>query len=112
MADYVQPGMAINYTNSGEDAIKAGDVVVLTSRIGVAACDIPAGALGAVSVAGVYEMPAETTAAFTVGQALYWDGTNHCLTATAGSAPANPLAGWATEPKATASSVARVRLGG
>ena len=58
------------------------------------------------------EMPAETTAAFTVGQALYWDDTNHWLTATAGSAPAKPLAGWATEPKTASAAVARVRLGG
>lgn len=109
MAKYVQAGKFINFTNSTEKDIAYGDVVVITSRIGVAACNIPAGGLGTVALEEVYEMPAEATAAFTVGEKLYWDGTNKCLTATA---TGGIFAGIAAEAKAQADVVALVKLGG
>ena len=128
MAEYIQTGNVLNYRNDGEEEILPGEVVVLTNRVGVAACHIPVGGLGAVAVSGVYEMPAETTGAFTVGQPLYWDAENGILTASSGVTPpsdpegsqlsvqsaqeGNPVAGWAAEPKEASSSAARVRLGG
>ena len=54
MANYIQKGNTIDYVAT--DAIAAGDVVGLTTRIGVAAGDIPAGAVGALAVEGVFEI--------------------------------------------------------
>lgn len=107
-AVYVQPGEAINYKNTGADPILYGDVVVLAERIGVAAIDIEPGQLGTVNVAKVYELDAETTAAFAIGQTVYWDTAKKLLTATKA---ANPIvAGWVTEAKAQAGARARVKL--
>ena len=61
MARYIQPGKAIEYTNAGEETIRYGDVVALTSCIGVAAADIAPGETGVIELSGVYEMPAEIT---------------------------------------------------
>ncbi len=77
---FKQVGESIDYTNSGSEAIAYGDVVALTDCIGVAECDIAAGALGTLSLCGVYELPA-ATAALTVGQKVYWDVTNSNVTA-------------------------------
>lgn len=109
MARYIQKGNTINYKNTGSEAIEFEDVVVLTDRIGVAALDIPAGAVGAVNLTGVFEMPAETTAAFTVGQALYWDADNKRVTATKAQSGA-VTAGIAVEPKTAAGASVLVRL--
>lgn len=106
MANYVQPGKIINYTNGTGSDIAYGDVVVLSSRIGVAECDIANGEIGSVGLEGVYEFPAETTAAFAVGQKIYWDNTNKCLTATEGAI----LAGIAVEVKDAADSSALVKM--
>lgn len=82
MATYVQKGENINYKNDGSEKIAYGDVVVISDRIGVASVDISAGETGVISLEGVYEMPAEASAAFEVGQTVYWDTTNKRLTAT------------------------------
>lgn len=60
----------LDYKNDG-DAIAYGDVVALTACIGVAECDIPQGGIGALSVSGVYELPADGSAPFTAGQSLF-----------------------------------------
>ena len=46
IANYQQPGAAIDYTNPTSDTIKAGQVVSLTTRIGIAGTEIPAAAVG------------------------------------------------------------------
>ena len=53
-AIYWQKGEALDYTPA-ED-VKNGAVVVLGSRIGIAAGDIPAGGTGTVHVEGVYKL--------------------------------------------------------
>lgn len=106
MARFIQPGKIINYSNTTGADIAYGSEVVLASRIGVAESKIPAGTMGAVSLEGVYEMEAETTAAFAVGQKLCWDVANHRLTATEGDV----AAGIAVEAKAETASVALVKL--
>ncbi|GKH48208.1 hypothetical protein CE91St45_27700 [Oscillospiraceae bacterium] len=109
MATYVQKGENINYKNGGSEKIAYGDVVVISDRIGVASVDISAGETGVISLEGVYEMPAEATAAFEVGQTVYWDTTNKHLTATKPASGAI-VAGVAIEPKATAAALALVKL--
>ena len=104
-AIYIQRGEVIDFKNSTENNVVTGDVVVLGARVGVATVDIPVGATGAVSVQGVYEIDAETTAAFNVGQKIYFaDGK---LTATSGSVEA----GFAVAPKLAANGKARIKIG-
>lgn len=103
---YVQRGETIDYLNNGETDIKANDVVSLGTRIGIAGCDIPVGATGSVHVIGVYDIPASTSEAYVVGQAVYWKDA----AITSVSTDAVP-AGWVVEPKATAKSLARVKIG-
>lgn len=105
-ASYVQRGEVIDFKNAGSTAIKANDVVSLTTRIGIAATDIPVGVTGTVNVMGVYDVPASNTEAFTVGQAVYWKGSS--LTATSTDAI---VAGWVVEPKATPGTKARIKIG-
>lgn len=69
---YIQEGKTIDYRNNGDVDIAYCDVVPLTSRVGVAACDIPKGGKGSLSISGVYELPADT-AAMTPGQLVHWD---------------------------------------
>lgn len=104
---YIQEGGSLDYRNAGA-AIGYCDVVVLDGRIGIAESDIPAGGLGALSVVGVYELPAETGTAFTLGAALYWDATNGVTTTTATD---NTPCGYAAAAKAAAATVAVVKIG-
>lgn len=104
---YIQRGETIDYTNLGQVPIAYGGVVVLTNRIGVAGEDISVGATGSVHVVGVFELPAVDTAAFAVGEQLYWAPVPGVLTNVAQN---NVPAGWATEPKQLADTTARVKI--
>lgn len=64
-AIFVQVGDVIDYT-AAED-LSFGDVVDLTTRIGVAGAAIARDAAGPVQVTGVYRIP-KATGAVTVGQ--------------------------------------------
>lgn len=108
-AIYVQEGTNIDYSNSGANAIAYGDIVVYGTRLAVAACDIPAGAVGTVALSGIFEMPAETTAAFSVGDVVYWDTSNKVVTATQAQSGAI-TAGLVVEAKAAASDVCLIRI--
>lgn len=105
---FVHDGKTIDYLNPGPAPIQYNSVVNLTTRIGVAGENIAVGATGSLHVSGVFELPAVNNAAFNVGQQLYWDPVGGTLTdQQAGNVPA----GWATEPKALAATVARVKIG-
>lgn len=91
-AIFYQNGDVIDYTAA--EALAFGDVVDLTTRIGVAGADIPEGGTGPVHVTGVYQIP-KATGEITVGQALYWAKEARNLTTTADS---NTPAGWAVAP--------------
>jgi predicted RecA/RadA family phage recombinase len=109
MARYVQDGKIINFYNNSDSLIRFGDVLTLTGRIGVAAVDIADKTIGAVELEGVFEVNAETTAAFTVGQTVYWDAPNNRVTATKAETGAI-LAGIAIEPKAASAASALIKL--
>lgn len=96
MATYIQKGSTINYTNSGETKITAGTVVSLTNRIGIAAGDIAAGAVGALAVQGVFEA-AKDTSNIALGALLYYDATANKFTTTSNG---NIPAGWAAQAAA------------
>lgn len=105
-ATYVQNGSAIDYVNSGSSKISAGDAVSLTTRIGVAGCDIDVGAVGTLHMDGVFDMP-KGSAAIALGAAVYLDATSNVITATATS---NTPAGYAVAAAAAADTTVRVKL--
>lgn len=109
LASYRQKGGKMPYTNAGQTDIAYGAVVSLTTRIGVAAVAIAAGADGTLDMEGVFEMPAVNNSAFSQGEALYWDESESELTDTA---QGNIPAGYAFVPKAEAGATARVKLQG
>ena len=105
---FVQEGKALDYYNDGGAAIAYGDVVLMGALLGVAECDIPVGGLGAVSISGVYEMPADTGTAYAQGDALYWDASNKRVTKTSES---NTACGHAAAAKTSSAARALVRIG-
>lgn len=102
-AIFYQIGDVIDYT-AAED-LSFGDVVDLSTRIGVAGADIAKDAAGPVQVTGVYRIP-KASGAVTVGQALYWDNSAKNIT-TSGSTPA----GWAVAPAASEDPDVLVKIG-
>ena len=108
-ATFVQEGDAIDYTPAADVAV--GDVVVQTDLIGVATREIKANELGALAVAGVFDVAKQGGAAvtFTAGQLVYWDDTNKVAVETDG-AGANKLMGKAVAAAADAETTVRVRL--
>ncbi len=107
MAKFIQNGNIIDYTNSGASKINYGDIVTLGTRVGIACEDIAVGAIGGVSLTGVYEVPAITTEAFVAGDDLYLDATGKA-TKTKGSLTVK--IGMATDAKVTAGASAIVRI--
>ena len=107
MANFIQPGAVIDYTNTGSAKIAAGDVVSLTSRIGVAACDIIAGEKGSVSVSGVWEIDKTASLAISLGDAVYFSTSTKKITKTNSDIPA----GFAVAAAAAADATVRVKIG-
>ncbi len=91
-AKYVQKGETLDYINSTENEIEAGDVVTIGKRIGVAGTQIKPGELGAVHVDGVYRFDKKDKAAMTIGTEVYLAGNG--ITSTAES---NVYAGFVAE---------------
>lgn len=108
-AVFVANGNAIDYAPS--IAVNAGDVVVQGDLVGVACSAIAAGALGSLTVAGVFDFPKATGAstAISVGSKVYWDATNHVVT-TSDGAGTNKLIGKTVRDAADSDTTARVRL--
>ena len=103
-----QRGESLDYTNSTGDAIPAGTVVILEDRIGVAGCDIPAGAVGSVHVTGVFEIDKTSGgSAVKMGQKVYFDGTG--ITDTEDS---NTPAGYAAADADADAATIKVQIGG
>lgn len=93
-AEYFQRGTAVDIKNTGSGAINPNGVVALGGvRIGVAGCEIPVGRVGSCHVTGVFIFETDPTAAFTVGQSVFWDGDTQLIT----SADTGIRAGWVTE---------------
>ncbi|MDE8690754.1 DUF2190 family protein [Faecalibacterium sp. DFI.5.82] len=108
IANYQQPGSAIDYPNGTSSAIVAGQVVSLTTRIGVAGTDIPASEVGSLYVKGVFTMPKATSTAITIGAAVYYDATGDNITTTAAS---HIPAGWAIAAAAENDTTVQVCIG-
>lgn len=104
VANFVYKGDALDYYNTGDAAIAAGDVITLVTRIGVAGTDIEVGKKGSVNVTGVFALPKTDTAEIAQGTAVYWDGSG--ITATEGDTPA----GYAAETSAADAATIEVKL--
>lgn len=59
-AVYKGKGEVIDYTNSTDEIILAGQLVTVGEAIGVAGADIPVGETGTLSIEGLYEIPKDT----------------------------------------------------
>ncbi len=112
-AKFVQNGDTIDYTPVS--AVAAGAFVDLGFAVGVAKLPIPAGALGALALVGVYDFDVSALSeAKAVGTALYVDG-NGALTWSANDGAQTPTAytrvGHLVAAAASGATVVRVRLG-
>lgn len=113
MTSLFKKGNRYSYSNTGS-AINSGDVVVLVSGstgfIGVAVTAIAATTgTGELAIGGgderVVTLTKHTGEAFTDGQLLYWDATNHRLT---GASTGNTRAGRSYGTAATAATTANL----
>lgn len=107
IANYQQPGFTIDFINSTSDTIKAGQVVSLTTRIGVAGTEIAASAVGSLHVKGVFSMP-KATGAIAIGAAVYYNASTDKITTTASSAVP---AGWAIAAAKSEDATVQVCIG-
>jgi len=105
-ATYLQRGESLDYLNSTSEAIAAGTVIPLVSRIGVAGTTIEPGELGSVHVIGVFEIPKNDTTEILMGTPVYYDETGITATETADTIPA----GYAAATAAAADAAIPVKL--
>ena len=107
IANYQQPGAVIDFTNSTSETIKAGQVVSLTTRIGVAGTEIPAAAVGSLHVKGVFTMD-KASGAIAIGAAVYYNTTSDKITtSSSGAVPA----GWAIAAAKSEDATVQVCIG-
>lgn len=71
-ARFIHEGRSIDYTPTSE--VAAGSVVTIGPIIAIAPVTIPAGKLGALATAGVFDIT-KSTAVFDAGDPVYWSGT-------------------------------------
>lgn len=106
---FSQNGKTIDYTNAGAAIIAYGAVIPLTNCIGIAGETIAIGAIGSVHLEGAFNLAAVNTAAFAVGDRLFWDASASKLTkVSAGNTPA----GFCVETKLEAGTTGKVKLFG
>lgn len=87
MAKYVQNGGVIDYVNTGSTKIDAGDAVSLTNLTGVAACDIPGGAVGSVAIEGVFDFDKTASLSVALGDIVYYSTSTKKITKTTTDVP-------------------------
>ena len=73
IAQFIHDGKSIDYTPASD--VTASDVVVQGDLVGIAKLDIASGALGALAVTGVFDLPktAGVGEAIAAGAKVYWD---------------------------------------
>ncbi len=79
-AEYWQKGEALDYKNETTEMIKAGTVVKIQERIGIAGSDILPGGTGSLIVEGCFKIPKASGEEYGVGTTLYIDEENECVT--------------------------------
>lgn len=109
MAEYLQRGESLDYTNATDELLPAGAVVKIGDHIGVTGCPIPAGKTGSLHVVGVFEIKKTGTAAIEMGQSVYFDGQG--ITNEKGES-GNALAGYAAAPADASDTTILVKICG
>ena len=74
-AEFWQRGEALDYINSTDATIPNNTLVQIGDRLGVTGTTIEPGQTGSLHVGGVWEINKTGTAAITMGQTVYFDGT-------------------------------------
>jgi Uncharacterized conserved protein len=103
---FIQEGEVLDWTNNTGTDVAYRDVIPSGGRIFIAGENIANGASGSVNCEGVWELPADNTTAFVVGDVLYWDNAAGKITKTAGTY----RAGYCTAPKAQADTTSLVKI--
>ena len=106
-ATYWQRGESLDYTNTTSSPLAAGSIVKLQSCIGIVEETIAPNATGAIAIEGVFEIAKTGTAAITIGDAVYFDGSGITNTATS-----NLLVGYAAESVTAEAKLIKVKLKG
>lgn len=106
MARYIRKGDTVQKLNNTEQVIVYGDVVKLSTRIGIAASTINPGEVGTINIVGVYEIKSEPDEVLAIGETVYLNESGN-ITKTVG----NVVAGIAVEDKASGTPFARVKIG-
>lgn len=79
---------ALDYTPGS--AVTGGDVIVQAGIVGITATDLAASEKGSLSLEGIYDVP-KTTAAWVIGQPVFWDATGTPDSGDASSGAANQI---------------------
>jgi predicted RecA/RadA family phage recombinase len=108
-ATFIHHGDAIDYTPGAN--VSAGDVIVQNDLVGVAKQDIPANALGSLSIVGVFDFPKATGGGSAIGAGLdvFWDEGNTQATTDNGGG-ANKKIGRSTLAADDDATTVRVRM--
>lgn len=86
--------------------LSSGDVIVAGELKGIAATDADSSDLVAVTVEGVFQLPKLSTAAFDLGEAVFWDvADGQC-----NEDNTNPVLGYAVAAAANSSATVLVEL--
>ncbi len=104
-ATFVQDGAAIDHTAGADIAV--GEVVVMGALVGVAERAIANGAIGAVSIEGVYEVAKEAPLVISKGDIVYFVAANNNVNKTSSG---NTKMGYASADAASADTVVKVLL--
>lgn len=94
MAQFIQKGDIVDYTNSGDTAIEYGQIVVGKDKVFVAAEQIGSGTTGGVYAEGVFEFKTSDATAIEYGQKMYFNAANKVATTTSTN---NALIGYAVQ---------------
>lgn len=105
MKNFIQPGANITVVAPG--LVASGDGVLIGSLFGVATGDAESGAEVTLVRHGVFSLPKLSAQAWTVGEKIYWDGSE-CTTVVS----TNKLIGVAVEIAADPSATGKVVLDG
>ncbi len=112
MAEYLQKGESLDYTNTTDELIPHGTVVVIGERIGVTGCPIPPGGTGSLHVTGVFEIDKTGTTQIKMGQTVYFDGEGITDAESDGASSAYVKAGYAAAPSAAEDKKVLVKICG
>jgi predicted RecA/RadA family phage recombinase len=107
MRNSIQTGDVV--TIPAPAAVSSGDGVLVGTLFGIAATDAESGADVAIKTTGVFTLPKTSAQAWTVGAAIYWDGS---VATTSDGSGANTLIGKALAVAANPSPTGLVRLDG